>query len=593
MVESIPDDALDDRLGFVGTAGSGKTYNAGGRVEQLLVQKARCIVIDPLDVWWGLRLLPDGKTPSPFDIVILGGQRGDLPLNEHAGALIGETVARAGESFIISLGTLGTKAAERRFMLAFLTALYRHVSGEPVHLIFDEADLWAPQRLLDKEGEAAKLLGQMETIVRRGRIKGFIPWLITQRPAVLSKDVLSQVDGLVALKLTSSQDRDAIGDWVQGQADKTQWNAIWASLPTMQRGTGVVWIPGRGILETITFPPKRTFDSSATPKRGERKMGAALLQPLNVDALKARLETVAKEAVENDPRRLKTRIAELEKQLRVKSTPDPEALGKRYQAGLAEGRRIEAAATAERVRDLQYAIDGALGFLLPEAKWEGGVRMVDGAPPRRAAIIDHAPVAQRIEHSPSKRVVAGSIPAGRAKSVPEINGGIQITAPQQRVLDALAWWRAIRVSPATRVQVALVAGYSQGSGGYGNLLGALRSAALIDYPSTGMISLTPAGAALAMAPMSPPSTEELHARVFEVVSAPQQRILRALIEAYPNALDRQTLGERTDYSPTSGGFANLLGSLRSLKLIDYPDRGAVIALPVLFIDDREEADNEP
>jgi hypothetical protein len=28
---------------------------------------------------------------------------------------------------------------------------------------------------------------------------------------VLSKDVLSQVDGLIAFKLTSSQDRDAIG----------------------------------------------------------------------------------------------------------------------------------------------------------------------------------------------------------------------------------------------------------------------------------------------------------------------------------------------------------------------------------------------
>ena len=50
----IPDAALDDRLGWVGTAGSGKTYNAGGGVERLLEAGARVVIVDPLDVWWGL-----------------------------------------------------------------------------------------------------------------------------------------------------------------------------------------------------------------------------------------------------------------------------------------------------------------------------------------------------------------------------------------------------------------------------------------------------------------------------------------------------------------------------------------------------------
>ena len=262
----VPNAALDDRLGWVGTAGSGKTYNAMACVERLLAKHARVVIVDPLDVWYGLRLEADGKNPSPFKVVILGGAHGDLPISEHAGALIGETVAKSAESVIVSLGSLGTKAAERRFMLAFLTALHRHVSGEPVHLIFDEADLWAPQRLLDKEGEAAKLLGQMETIVRRGRIKGFIPWLITQRPAVISKDVLSQIDGLVAFKLTSSQDRDALGGWVEGQADKAQWKTIYGELAALQRGHGLVWVPTRGILTRNDVPPKRTVDSSRTSR---------------------------------------------------------------------------------------------------------------------------------------------------------------------------------------------------------------------------------------------------------------------------------------------------------------------------------------
>lgn len=198
----IPDAALDDRLGWIGTSGSGKTYNAGGGVERLLASDARVIIVDPLDVWWGLRLTAEGK-PSRFTLPIFGGDHGDLPLNAHAGKLIGETVASMAESCIVSLGGLSTKEEERRFMLAFLEAVYRHANGNPVHIIFDEADMWAPQQTGKGAGPALQAL--MEQIVRRGRIRGFIPWLITQRPAVLSKDVLSQVDGLIAFKLTASQ----------------------------------------------------------------------------------------------------------------------------------------------------------------------------------------------------------------------------------------------------------------------------------------------------------------------------------------------------------------------------------------------------
>jgi uncharacterized protein len=55
----IPNQALDDRLGFVGTAGSGKTYNAVGAEERILDRRGRVIHLDPLGVAWGLRLLAD------------------------------------------------------------------------------------------------------------------------------------------------------------------------------------------------------------------------------------------------------------------------------------------------------------------------------------------------------------------------------------------------------------------------------------------------------------------------------------------------------------------------------------------------------
>jgi hypothetical protein len=167
---------------------------------------------------------------------------------------------------VVDLAELGSNAARRRLMVAFAEALYE-ANKEPLHLVLDEADLWAPQRPLpDQTG----LLSHIEEIVRRGWVRGFIPWLITQRPAVVHKDVLSQADILIAMKLTANQDRDAVGGWIEGQADRQEGKRILGDLPRLQRGEGYLWAPSHGILDRVAFPAIRTFDSSRTPKRGER-----------------------------------------------------------------------------------------------------------------------------------------------------------------------------------------------------------------------------------------------------------------------------------------------------------------------------------
>jgi hypothetical protein len=120
-------------------------------------------------------------------------------------------------------------------------------------------------------------------------VRGFIPWLISQRPAVVHKDVLSQADILIAMKLTASQDRDAIGAWIEGQADRQEGKRILAELPRLQRGQGYLWAPGHGLLDRIRFPPIRTFDSSRTPKRGERLAAPRTLAEVDLTAIVAAL----------------------------------------------------------------------------------------------------------------------------------------------------------------------------------------------------------------------------------------------------------------------------------------------------------------
>lgn len=563
MKHPIPVAALDDRLAYVGTAGSGKTYNAGSGVELLLDRSARVVIADPLGVWWGLRLRPDGKAPSPYNVVIFGGPHGDIAINEHAGALIGETVASMAESCIVDLSQIGTKAGERRFMLAFLTALYRKTGGEPMHLVIDEADMFAPQRLMDKDGDAARLLGMMETIVRRGRVKGFIPWLITQRPAVLSKDVLSQADGMVAFKLTASQDRSAIGAWIEGQADQQQGKQILASLPSMQRGQGVVWVPGRSILETATFPEKRTFDSSRTPKRGEKKSTAAL-KPLDLGALKDRLSTIEAETKANDPKALKAEIAALKRDLAAKPTSapvaDPRAVAdaerQGYERGLAEGlnrgeNRAKAALTTveSRLKDALAVAGAAIGALDSPAPTPLPRRQVTARP-----VAVRAPVSRHPTISTS---------------------GASLSKAERLALTALAQYPEGR----TKNQVAILTGYAVNGGGFNNALSSARAAGRL-IGAGDRLQITDQGLA-DLGPFDPlPHGDELLQHWLRQLGKAEKAALLAVVRAYPNALSKEQIAAEAGYEPNGGGFNNALSRLRSLELIE--GRGEMTASEALF-----------
>jgi hypothetical protein len=589
MKHPIPSAALDDRLGFLGTSGSGKTYNAGTAVEILLNNhKARVVVIDPLGVWWGLRLLADGKKASRFNVAIFGGPHGDLPLTEHAGALIGETAATMAESCIIDLSELKSKASERRFMVAFLETIYRKATSEPFHLIVDEADLFAPQRPSDGD---QVLLGHMENIVRRGRIKGFIPWLISQRPAVLNKNVLSQVDGLLAFKLTSTQDRDALDAWIEGQADKAEGKAIKDALPTLQIGQGVVWIPGRGTLEApAKFPQKVTFDSSRTPKSGEKKKRTAALKPLDLGKLKERLGAVEAETKANDPKVLRSEVAALKaerdklvKAKEPKAKSDPEALNKAEERGFEQAKKK---LHVEMQRQVQAGVVEALTAV--KNSLAPGVMLLNDAiasakkvkPDLRSGLtftptLTGSPAGS---DAPKRPAVATLARSPSAKPAAVASGDGTIDRPLQTIINSIRWWNVLGVAAPSHAQVAFVAGYSHKSGTWSTYLSRLRSFSLIE--GRGDLALTEGGAAAAAEPETPPSGEQLRATVLAKLDTPLTRILTPILEAYPEGLSHHDAAERAGYSAQSGTWSTYLSRLRSLDLIE--GRGDLKAQDWLF-----------
>jgi uncharacterized protein DUF87 len=603
MKHPIPDAALDDRLGFIGRTGSGKTFGAGVCVERILAKKGRVIIPDPLGVWFGLRLEADGKTPSPYDVVVFGGKRGDLPLTPLAGALIGETVAGMRESAIIDLSQFDTAAQERRFMLAFLDAIYRKTRGEPVHIVFDEADLFAPERIMDKEGEATKLHGMMQTVVRRGRIKGLTSWLITQRPAVLSKSVLSQMDGLVAFQLTSPTDRKALGAWIEGQADRDQGKEILARLPEKKQGEAVVWLPARGILDDVTFPLKETYDSSRAPKRGE-KQRAVELKPLDLAALKDRLSTVEAEVKANDPKALRAELAQARQKItalerraqaaEIDAAIDPEAAAraehKGYSRGKVEGYGEALASVSDMYANLVSAIgtvQDELVNVLKQAKnikaWaEAEAKKGPKRDTQRSGLVRPArPPAPFRDGTTVGVQPAAPTPqrTNRYIKVPSTDGQDRPLGAERKPLAALA---AVHPSGMTESQWAVAAGLKRRGGTWtaykSRLISAGRVARQGNVFFATQVGLADLGEEVS--PLPPPGAElvEFWARKISGIGP----MLRHLARVYPDWLTREQLAEDIDLTHSGGTFTAYLSRLRSPGLIEEDDDKRVRAATELM-----------
>ena len=99
-----------------------------------------------------------------------------------------------------------------------------------------------------------------------------------------------------------------------------------------------------------------------------------------------------------------------------------------------------------------------------------------------------------------------------------------------------------------------------------------------------MVGLTARGCDLAEPVAQPPDTAALHERIKMKPPPALWRIVNVAIEHYPDSLDRDQVAQLAGQSPTSSGYTNNLGRLRSLGLIDFPGPRQVVATPVLFID---------
>jgi hypothetical protein len=597
------DEAVTQKYGFIGRSGSGKSYASMKLAELFLNAGAQIIALDWVGIWWSLRLAANGKDVGFPNVYIFGGEHADVDLRPESGALMADLVVDKHISVVLDVMHF-RKAERTRFATAFAEQFFhrKKTARSACHLFIEEAQAYLPQMV---RGDEARMVGVFEDIGKVGRNYGIGNSLISQRPQAINKDVLNQVEVLLAFQTNGPQERKAIAGWT---AENTSAGAAMAlELPKLRIGEALVWSPQwLRIAEKVHIAKRETYDASSTPTASARAIKPKTLAKADLDELGEQIAATIEKAKADDPRELRKRIAELERQVRttapaVKAPSVSAADRTQLQAladrilktqealgdGLAKSQRELAAASARLLEQLQLALekagkDIAAAFARPE--WQRILAAV-GAPSAGVVPYRVVPAVYRLREDPADRAPRQVVtrPVSRRSDIASSNDET-VTAPQQRILNALAWGESMRLPTQRREKVAFLADASPKSSAFMNNLGTLRSAGLIDYPQQGYVSLTETGRGLAVVDaFAPQTSQDLQQTICAKLSTPQSRIVQEACRVYPASIDRAELAARAGASPSSSAYMNNLGALRSLGLLDYPSQGLVKASAVLFL----------
>lgn len=606
---SLPLNAVTQTFGILAKKRRGKTYTASVMAEEMIKANLPFVVLDPTGAWWGLRASADGKKAG-YPVVIIGGDHADIPLEPAAGAVIADLVVEHPGWYVVDMSAMNSNAEQDWFAMEFGERLYRVKNKHrfPMMLYVDEADAFIPQQPMPDQ---RRLLGAYDTIVRRGGIRGIGVTLISQRPAVVNKNVLSQVECLIVLQIVGSQDRDAIEKWVGAHGAKKQCDALMSSLASLGLGEAWFWSPAwLDVFKRVQVRKRETFNSSKTPEVGEHPVKPKVLAKVDLDQLRDKVSATTERMKADDPRELRKQIAELQRQIKTthsKSAAKPEV--KTVEVPVLDERdrkwlhhsfnelRIKLAVLSDSNRRVEEAHKSAENDFKNFEK--GMLRIAEAIEDRK---IGKAPAPVVTVHAgkpiaPSTARAIGDMVHAAIKAVPDSPPGYiqaskplllsgvldtKISRPQQNILNVLASFETIGHNHVVRPMVAAFCGVSSRGSGFEKNLGTLRKFGMIEYPNGGTMRLTDIGRALASATIELHDVAAVHDAWCAVVSLPQAEIIGVLVHIYPNDLSREEIAEKVGVSAASSGFEKNLGTLRTLGAIDYPAKGRVRAADLLF-----------
>lgn len=576
-------------------AGSG--FGKSWALRRLLEQSAGAVqqfIVDPEGEFATLR--------EKHDYVIAAVNGGDALAHPRTAGLLLRRLMETGVSAILDISEL-KKPERRRFVRLFVEEMMGlpRAMWSPALVVVDEAHEFAPEK------DEAESLSAIVDLATRGRKRGFALVAATQRIGKLSKDVAAELHNKL-IGFTSLDIDVKRAAFELGLTPKDANETLRALKP------GDFYAFGPATSQTVQRLRIGTV-ATTHPEPGTKKFRAPPSPTAAIKAILPKLADLPKEAEEeaHTIEDLKRALATTRRELTQAQRQQPKSEAK-PQVDLAAARH-----DAATIKRLHGAIEALMKFVINvnatgfseavDVDPEAIKKVIESAVSQAmkladAKLADRAKALQRLQSDGGRLIasvqklladqdvqvsvdvkhnepftVAPAKDSGRVKTpikTREKSNGTDesgLPPPQQKILDKLAWLEAKGITPAPKETLAAVCDVSPTSGGYFNNLGKLRSGGLIEYPQGGTVAFTNAGRSAA----NPPEDDgrEVHEHWLNVVSEPQRKILAALIEAHPDQVGKDDLAERINVSPTSGGYFNNLGRLRTLRAVDYPSPGKV------------------
>jgi hypothetical protein len=533
---------ITTRLLIQANSGGGKSFLLR-RIAEQAFGKVQIIFIDPEGEFSTLR------EKHAFALI---GKGGESPADVRSAGLVATKLLELNLSAVCDLYEMKPKE-RHQWVRLFLEALINAPKElwHPVLVIVDEAQLFVPEKG-SGESEAADAMIALATL---GRKRGFCPIWATQRLSLVRKDATSGMLNRLIGPTFEDVDLDRVANLLSVMnADR---RAFFEEMRMLEPGHFYAF--GRAISKKRIMV-KVSGVETTHPEVGwsKKKAQAAPATPEEIKKFLPRLSDLPKEAEQKarTEQELRAEIAQLKRELATRPV-QMEPVIQRVEVPVFGQEEIE---SIDRI-----------------AKEIHLIRDVVGSFAKRPFIPPTAPIPSR----PTSRTYVPPQLKGGSPFVPIIPS--QLSVPQQKILDAMAWMESVHLHQMKRTIVAFLAGQSSKSSGYTNNLGALRSAGLITYPDSESLAFTDEGRTAARHPDAPLDAYTLQQTILSRLPNPQARILEVLIQAGGQLVEREDLAAQAGQSPTSSGYTNNLGALRSFGVIEYQGK-AVRALPVLFLE---------
>jgi len=553
----------------MGRREAGKTYAATKLAETMLYAGLQIVALDPVGVWYGLRVGADGKS-NGFDIPIFGGLKGDIPLEAGAGALIADLVVDRAISAVLDI-SMFRKGERQRFATDFAEQLFHRKKKQrsPLMVFLEESQLFIPQRLFKGE---ERMLGAFEDIGKLGRNYGIGLTLIGQRPQSVNKDVLNQTEALFAMQISGAQERKALREWIVEKLGPGQTSLV-DELPELHQGVAFLWSPSwLRRLEKVRILQKRTYNASATPKAGTKVVDPKPLTESELAQVREDMKATIERAKASDPKELHRQIAELRKQIaKPPAETKVQIKEKRVEVKVpifTDKQFEQFLKKFGAVVDACDKITKALGAASQVRSPETSVltRKLSKTDLDSIALIRGGGSQHR---SPEPRTATPRRAVATNGEVPKVKAG------GRRMLAALASYP----QGLTRIQLGTLARIKHKSGTFGEYLSTLRTAGFIAGSDT--LQITDSGVAyLGEVPDQPQTTEEIVAQYSSKLKRGARAMLDELVRIYPAEITRVDLADRVGME-LSGTFGEYLSKLRSNGLI-HVDGALLRASDTLF-----------